>query len=568
MHTSSPPAHAPLQPLSASHAKLSISLSSLAWLLLPVTCHIGFSWIGFNPTDDGWLQAVARRIADGQLPHRDFIFVRPALSAVFQVPLVWWGGDLVIWLARLWGWVTLGAVCWIWSGLLLPESSLQPRLLRHLLYSSALLLCAHSFPVMAWHTIDGMLLCSIAVMFASRGTPRARAAAFFFAGLAVLCRQNFGPFAPLLLIALGLPSRGWVAAGMWSALPAAIYTSIYIATGSLDTFLQQIWSTSGAFHTAAIKPFLTNPHAWGGIVAGALAGTGVHLSSSRQRWPWLPGSLFALACTGLVLALWKSPMSFHLAAYALFGMCTGLVLVALWHRPPAGDRLTMLSALALGWTTTISLGYNSPALMSGVLLMLAWKLLHPSKAPAPSRTSSAGLVPPVVALASIAVAFSHARQTFPYCDRPAAELRSEAGEVLAGARHLRTNAVTFEALSELQALTAQCEAEGRPYAILTDCAAYWIRSSQPNLLPCEWPQETELGFSPDLHRRLIGALEKLPPNTWIIVQRHLIAAYAWGIQPVPPDAPFYFTQNWLARQSRLLRKTNHFSVFAPPPPRS
>ena len=117
LHTSSLPALALPQPLPASHATVSFSLSSLAWLLLPAACHIGFSWIGFNPTDDGWLQAVARRIADGQLPHRDFIFVRPALSAVFQVPLVWWGGDFVIWLSRLWGWVTLAAVCWIWSAI-------------------------------------------------------------------------------------------------------------------------------------------------------------------------------------------------------------------------------------------------------------------------------------------------------------------------------------------------------------------------------------------------------------------------------------------------------------------
>ena len=83
-------------------------------MLLPLACHLGFSWIGFNPTDDGWMQAVARRMANVEFPHRDFIFVRPALSAVLQIPLVWLGGDYTIWLSRLWGWLTIGGIAWLW----------------------------------------------------------------------------------------------------------------------------------------------------------------------------------------------------------------------------------------------------------------------------------------------------------------------------------------------------------------------------------------------------------------------------------------------------------------------
>src|SRR5688500_14762311 len=95
-----------------------IGLQAVIWLPVPLACHVGYSWIGFNPTDDGWLPAVARRLVEGEVPHRDFIFVRPVLSALLQVPLVVWGGDHVVWLSRLWGWLTLAAVCWIWTRLL------------------------------------------------------------------------------------------------------------------------------------------------------------------------------------------------------------------------------------------------------------------------------------------------------------------------------------------------------------------------------------------------------------------------------------------------------------------
>ena len=102
----------------------------LAWLIAPLVAHLAFSWIGFNPTDDGWLQAVARRLADGEVPHRDFIFVRPALSAILQVPLVWWAGEHVIAMSRLWGWLTLGAVCWLWTGRVAAGPGFQGRSTR------------------------------------------------------------------------------------------------------------------------------------------------------------------------------------------------------------------------------------------------------------------------------------------------------------------------------------------------------------------------------------------------------------------------------------------------------
>ncbi|MFI5337601.1 MAG: hypothetical protein ACHQ5A_12505, partial [Opitutales bacterium] len=333
-------------------------LHAWGWLLLPVACHTGFSWIGFNPTDDGWLQAVARRLLDGEVPHRDFIFVRPALSALLQVPVVWLGGDHVIWLSRLWGWLTLAAVCWIWSGRVVgPGTSWR---MRSGLYAGALLLCAHTFPIMAWHSIDGMLLASLAVALAGRGTVWSLRAAFFIAGLAALCRQNFALFAPLLLLGTGGRWRDWLVAGFSAAVPPLLYGVWMATTGGLHDFISQVWAVSGSFGSVGVRRFVEEPRLAAGLLAGLLA-AGVLVRRS-PRAPgfrrWLAAGLFLGAGGYLAGALWLNPIAYLAATFVLFGLVLGLSLVALARGVPAGDRLTLVAGAGLAWVTAISIGYN------------------------------------------------------------------------------------------------------------------------------------------------------------------------------------------------------------------
>src|SRR5690349_11471336 len=86
--------------------------------LAPLVTHLAFSWIGFNPTDDGFVLAYGRRLLDGQVPHRDFITIRPVGSALLHLPELWLGGDRVLAASRLTWWCELAFVAWIWVALL------------------------------------------------------------------------------------------------------------------------------------------------------------------------------------------------------------------------------------------------------------------------------------------------------------------------------------------------------------------------------------------------------------------------------------------------------------------
>src|SRR5213080_3897659 len=83
-------------------------------IVVAVTCHLLFSWMGFTPTDEGFTLAHSRRILDGHVPHRDFIMIRPFLSPLLHVPFVWWGGEYTFWLSRLFVWFQLATISWVW----------------------------------------------------------------------------------------------------------------------------------------------------------------------------------------------------------------------------------------------------------------------------------------------------------------------------------------------------------------------------------------------------------------------------------------------------------------------
>src|SRR3954470_20794631 len=84
---------------------------SIAFLLIvPTVAHLLFSWRGFAPVDDGFTLAYSRRILEGQVPHRDFIIIRPFVSPLIHTPFVLLGGDYTYWASRFFVWFQFACI--------------------------------------------------------------------------------------------------------------------------------------------------------------------------------------------------------------------------------------------------------------------------------------------------------------------------------------------------------------------------------------------------------------------------------------------------------------------------
>jgi hypothetical protein len=87
-------------------------------ILVPMMAHLLFSWMGMNPTDDGFFLGMGRRLLNGEIPHRDFITARPAGTGILWMPVVLLGGNYTIWISRFFVWFQFACIAWIWTGVI------------------------------------------------------------------------------------------------------------------------------------------------------------------------------------------------------------------------------------------------------------------------------------------------------------------------------------------------------------------------------------------------------------------------------------------------------------------
>src|ERR687893_311059 len=242
-------------------------LTSLAFLLVvPTLAHLLFSWRGFAPVDDGFTLAYSRRILEGQVPHRDFIIIRPFLSPLLHAPFVLFGGEYTYWVSRFFVWFQFACISWAWV-CIADRAFGNPfdNATKLFVALAAFAASVHYFVLTAWHTIDGLFLASIGVwVLLTQQHKGARIFGYLLIATAYLCKQSFLFVAPLTVLFLG----DWREKKYWLTitLPAICYGVYLLATGSFSEAVIQLTSQSGLLSTG-IGGYLNY-----GILLGVLAG--------------------------------------------------------------------------------------------------------------------------------------------------------------------------------------------------------------------------------------------------------------------------------------------------------
>jgi hypothetical protein len=507
-------------------------------VIIPLSAHLIYSWMGFNPTDDGFVLAYSRRILEGQIPHRDFITIRPAGSAFLHLAFVALGGDHTFWLSRLFVWFEFAFMAWAWTWVLPRIVGLKIGALERWTWALiAFVLSVHFFPIMAWHTIDAMFLSSLGLLLASFRPERTKLVGYAVIGASALCKQNFLFMIPTALLVLGdwRRLRYWLAA----AVPALLYMAELLAAGGMGDALIQMTSQTDLVTFGIFRYIYDESLRWG-FLQGFL-GTLLALRQFRfgflERFTQLQVGLglvaLALPVLGATVAL-PEPAYLEGPVFSLFGAALGatasvLILALLYPHRRAYDKYARggLVVLGLAWSASISVGYNTPALGAGMLGILLLTLgFGPYSHAAPHDWT--GKIPVSFAFGILVLAlfqFNMARQTLIYRDRASSKLTASLDGVLPGLSGIRTNTNTRAFLVDLD--VAVSKTAGIRYAILPDLAAYWVTAPTPNPLPIDWAQNIELD-SPALVNRVIGDMERQRGREVFIVQKERADSLAAG----------------------------------------
>jgi hypothetical protein len=445
-------------------------------------CHYFFSWIGFNPTDEGFVLSAARRLIDGQVPHADFISIRPAGSSYLHAPEIMFGGDRVFELSRLVFWLQHAFIAWFWVIIADKLLSMKVTILnRYMLAAVIFIFNSHIFPPMAWTTVDGLFLSTIGIWLLTHFNKRGNQLGYILLGCAALCKQNFLVMIPGVFIIMGHFKRPYYL--LDAMTPILLYILLLWRNDAVEIAFEQLFSRREIVETGVMR-YLKSP----GFFAGLAIPICINIFRSKYK-SFLRNIDFILAFSLSILGAAAMVMDMYIGdfSFALFGFVCGYSAVHLKRRYAL---VYCTLALLTAWTVSISLGYNTPALASGILLGALLSLNYDRELFQLPRRIKYPIA--VLVMAGILIAYGYARYQYVYKDDRAGNLTAELGEALAGGQGILTNVHVAGSLGELRELQSRY---GDSLAVVPDYAAFWVKSPYPNPLIMDWPNINELADS-------------------------------------------------------------------------
>ena len=535
-------------------------LTSLAFLLVvPTLAHLLFSWRGFAPVDDGFTLAYSRRILEGQVPHRDFIIIRPFLSPLLHTPFVLFGGEYTYWVSRFFVWFQFACISWAWV-CIADRAFGDPfdNATKLFVALAAFAASVHYFVLTAWHTIDGLFLASIGVwVLLTQQHKGARIFGYLLIAASYLCKQSFLLVAPLTVLLLG----DWREQKYWLTitLPAAGYCAYLLVTGSLRDATLQMASQTG-FVSTGVLSYLNYGTLLGvltGYCSTFLLNTGSVPMLRSERLPRYVGAALLTAMPAFFIAVGLYRGSLGIISFGIFGMVVGAVLYQVSIGTARdGDRApVVLIALLLAWSASLSVGYNFPALLLGPLFTILAAFVYSMRGSLDPRFLRATLA---IAGVAILMGFGVARPYYIYREQPSSELTMSLDGVLPGGRLIYTNPNTYDFLVDLNDATDEVSSKNKTYAIVPDVPGYWVQSRQTNPLPVDWPQPVELG-SQHLVDRVTSDLEAERGEVVVIVQK--VHAFYLADGFVPLDEDQYAVVRYVRENFEKIDETEFFELY-------
>jgi hypothetical protein len=259
-------------------------------------------------------------------------------------------------------------------------------------------------------------------------------------------------------------------------------------------------------------------------------------------------------------------------AFGIFGMLLGVIAVMAGVSLYQGGRWRggisvnvgawrlALLVLILGWSSSLSFGYNTPSLALGPMLVLLVTFAYPVLAPRDEAVSYQRLARGALVVAGVALilSFGWSRTYYIYRQPPAGQLTEPVGEVLPGGRLIYTDKPTYEFLREIKEQREAAERRGKNYAIIPQAAGYWPQADQANPLPIDWPWSVELG-TPELNQRVEDDLEAERGQTVVLAQK--VDAFELSFGPDPATSQRYEILRYVRNNWEKTGETKYFDIY-------
>jgi hypothetical protein len=496
---------------------------SLFWkVIAPTVLILVFWWTqalyGFNPSDDGFILAQSWRLINGEIPHVDFTSPRPLGSAFVHAPFALLPVGMLA-ASRLFVVFQFYWIAKMSMKIVFKESELERTFIGFSLTAVTFLINIGTWPIMAWHTLDGIFVGVTAIAIAKTNIEKSQnrilywIIPFLLAGIAPLVKQGFVVVPALMLILI-------IVAKMKNLIPWAglmLFPGVLFLIATIQTpggLLSQLHSGSRRELIKPLDTFLSGVKGEGLISPSSalvLVLFGSFIISRKSPRMAMLGSILATLIAIRISVLqdfsmfnYWSGCFFLIVSFLLVMFCREFI-----------ELVKFGSILALAFAASLSWGVPNPSLLGGSLFLAAIGFLHSLNRkssvfkPISSSVLSA-VVAGVVVLASVFMFQTRSRNA--YSEPPREQLTFSID--LPQFKFIKMSKNTAEYLNSVQFCLAQYPAE--TLVVLPDGPGLYPLFNNVNPFDSDWWLGLEK--APDKERRDLVTVQKLNDrDDWLVL---------------------------------------------------
>lgn len=534
----------------------------LLFFLLPVIYFLLYGFHGFCDTDQGFIPALSYRISLGEIPHLDFIYVRPPLSPILHSLELWLLPENLEMLGT-----RFFFFFYVWLSVFLSLKAFQKFLDFEKMGISVWLLGAfcyvitvHNFPPMPWHTLDGILMASIGFFVMTRG-PKLywTIPGLIILSMSALAKQPYG-IAPIVGSALLfflyerrlaiLSVLGTAALGLGALFVVDLATPDTSLFGTLMGQVSGVTSLQdlrfGAYQRyvrPVVLSFLPITVLW------AILRFRMPFPKADRIVSWVIWLGFIAMAIGHVVFTWKEGTFMPPRLGFYHALLFGGMITAVFFWWDKIDRKAMALLLAMGaidWASGISWGfvvpvlYSTPAVVGIVYFLLNGLEYKPSWWYFPSI------------VAALFIGFFLMYQ-YPYREPHRSELTHNIGEIFPKMNHIYTHKAMYDKFGELDRMHRKW---GDNFTVLPAFPiANYVTNTRP-AIHVDWAHDAEINYDFGM-KKILARMDATQPYVFMEKGKE-IEAYS-------PDTQYrssltrHVLENWTAVDS-----SEYFIVFEHP----
>jgi hypothetical protein len=485
-----------------------------------VVFHYCFSHLGYNSSDDGVVLAGAKRILQGEFPHRDFIQIRPFGSNYLWAPVVYILTGLnipLIYWTRLIVWLQFFVISFVWVMILNHRYLKFKAIYLFPIIVVSTMISSHNFPIMPWTTIDGLFFIAVGYyLYYFSDNKWLTYLGLLLFGSCFWFKQNY-LFVFLVLFVYLLYKRCFQAL-VFLMLPTIISLFVLTANHAISPFIEQI--------------------------------------ISRGNNDLINVGLLTYSENAFLLPYRFITLSEELIDPRMIGFILFYFVLAMFLFIEKKDWFLGLMIIIIGWSSSISIGYNTPILFAGTYFTFIFLFFYLKQKKLLFRENQLRfIVLSLFLLIAIAPYYTYYRLNNIYRDLSAKYLDYDLGEIYYDFKLIKTNKHMFNYFVDLKK-TYNFYSKKTQVAIMPSTTGFWLTTKAINPLNIDWVNDYE---HPSINQTQ-SIIRKIKSNKTLtlFVNKYFIEyLYQGKIKPRRES----IVADFVEENASLIDETEYFKIY-------